>query len=226
MNYRTFAPRYMWRRLKQLYFQKSNPELPWLAENTIMILSEWLKAGDSGFEYGSGRSTLWLANRIEHLVSVEHDEQWFEKVGKNISRSQLAEKVDYRHCTIDKYPDVIKDFPNESFDFILVDGKKRLECMANSVAKLKPGGLLILDNANRFLPNKSLNNFSAFYDYTEKPRPEWAAFTDSISNWRTFFASDGILDTRFWIKPSSMKCEMEIKKNVVAGYKQGNDLVL
>jgi hypothetical protein len=43
---------------------------------------------------------------------------------------------------IDKYPDC-------TFDIIIVDGRSRNHCIDHAIQKLKSGGSLILDNAER-----------------------------------------------------------------------------
>lgn len=35
------------------------------------------------FEYGSGNSTLWWSEKVDSIISVEHDKQCFEKVSNN-----------------------------------------------------------------------------------------------------------------------------------------------
>lgn len=47
------------------------------------------------------------------------------------------------------YCDTILDYPSESFDFVCVDGRARVECAINALDRLKPGGVLILDNSER-----------------------------------------------------------------------------
>jgi predicted O-methyltransferase YrrM len=39
--------------------------------------------------------------------------------------------------------------PDQSFDVIVADGRARPACLRVAMPKLKPGGLLVLDNAER-----------------------------------------------------------------------------
>lgn len=43
----------------------------------------------------------------------------------------------------------IKKFPDNYFDIVLVDGRSRPSCLFHSLNKVKKGGLLVLDNAER-----------------------------------------------------------------------------
>jgi hypothetical protein len=43
----------------------------------------------------------------------------------------------------------IDSYPDESFDVILIDGRSRPSCIKHAICKLKVGGAIILDNADR-----------------------------------------------------------------------------
>jgi predicted O-methyltransferase YrrM len=42
----------------------------------------------------------------------------------------------------------IDAFPDGAFDVVLVDGQARPSCLKHAYTKVKPGGMLILDNAD------------------------------------------------------------------------------
>lgn len=81
-KYHTF--RYALSRMKQIIFQKKNPNVPWLTPSSISLLEQLIKKTDVGFEFGSGRSTKWFATRCQYLYSVEHNQKWFEIVQNQI----------------------------------------------------------------------------------------------------------------------------------------------
>jgi len=214
MRVSSLRPNYLTRRLSQIAFQKRSPDCPWLSPAAILLLSEWLKPTDHGIEYGSGRSTIWIANRTGYLVSVEDNLSWHQRVHKQLKEAGLAGKVDYRYVEcklreqdepdVHPYADVAEEFSNESLDFALVDGNLRLLCMRKVIRKIKPGGLLILDNANRYVPNVFLNGNTTIHEPCAKPRtPGWERLLFELNNWRWINTSDGIWDTRFWVKPCS-----------------------
>lgn len=47
------------------------------------------------------------------------------------------------------YEDYILMYPDTHFDLVIVDGRNRAACIANAVAKVKPGGWFVLDNSER-----------------------------------------------------------------------------
>jgi hypothetical protein len=63
-----------------MYDEARNPENPWLTKQAVHFLSQTLRADDVGIEFGSGRSTIWFARRLRHLISVENNPLWYAKV--------------------------------------------------------------------------------------------------------------------------------------------------
>jgi hypothetical protein len=111
------------------------------------------------FEYGGGGSTLWLEDRGAEVTVVEHDVQW---------RMQLAAAVGpgttfvFRPPEVggtivsaalpgffDAYAAVIGSEPDGSLDLVIVDGRARVECARIAMPKVRPGGLLIVDDTDR-----------------------------------------------------------------------------
>ena len=75
-------------------YQKKNAHKPWLTPDAIEALEALLKKTDVGLEYGSGRSTKFFAERLNHLTSVEHHEGWFEQVNQEL-KIEGFENVEY-----------------------------------------------------------------------------------------------------------------------------------
>ena len=202
MNINTFRPSYFFKRLRIHTFQKKLPDAPWLTENAVYALNSWLKPSDTGFEWGSGRSTLWLAERTTHIVSIEHHKGWFENVKSLISNKGLESKVDYFHLSeSEEYENKIDDY-TEDFNYILIDGRRRLQCLKKAIPRIKPGGIIILDNSDRYIPNKVGNSFLSVVNKSKNFRnEEWEKTVSLMENWRQFQTSDGINDTTIWVKP-------------------------
>ena len=95
------TPRYMRDRLLVMYDERVHPSHPWLTKQAVEFLSHSLRSDDWGAEFGSGRSTLWFARRLRHLVSIESDSLWNENISRLLDSERLSDKVDYREC-VDK----------------------------------------------------------------------------------------------------------------------------
>ncbi len=159
-----------------------------------------------GLEYGSGKSTLFFASRLKKLVSVEHAKDWYENIKKLLATKNI-QNVDYRlveknnpfsgntsieiqnklklpkfHLQKDyeAYYNVVCEFPDQYFDFILVDGRARVECAINCLPKLKSNGILVIDNAER-----------------ERYKP----VVKILNEWPKVVTTNGLTDTVFWFKP-------------------------
>ncbi|MDX6254073.1 MAG: hypothetical protein QOJ11_407 [Frankiales bacterium] len=117
-----------------------------------------LPAGSVVFEYGSGGSTLWLTDRGADVTAVEHDPVWHERLLAASPRLRLSlhEPAAEGEITtvmapgfFDAYVAAIDAVPDASIDLVIVDGRARVECVDRAVEKVKPRGLLLLDDTNR-----------------------------------------------------------------------------
>ncbi len=152
-------------------------ESAWLTFPAIDLLADWLKPDHRVFEYGGGGSTLFFCNRAGFVATVEHDEGWFKVLSAKIrekghlnwegsfvagedlstpAQTDISDPAQYRsgatvfeNYTFEKYAKAVKHYDLASFDLILVDGRARPACIQEALPYLKPGGLLILDNAER-----------------------------------------------------------------------------
>ena len=183
------------------FYEKQHPDHPWLAQTAIIVLSSWLKPTDVGFEWGAGRSTIWLARKVHHLTSVEHDMKWYQVVKEELEKARIT-NVNLVLCKIDggkesEYVRAMDSYPPNSLDFVLIDGRLRHHCLDTAIDKLRPGGLVILDNANRYFPSDSRSPGSV----RVYPRKEWQDSADRLGKWRLIWTSNGVSDTVLWIKP-------------------------
>jgi hypothetical protein len=61
---------------------------------------------------------------------------------------------------------------------------------------LKVGGLLIVDNAERYLPHSRRTPESL----KGPVRPEWREFLARVADWRPVWTTNGVTCTALWIK--------------------------
>ena len=198
---RHWTPRYIFNRIALGIYERNNPNQPWLTRQAIDILSTYLRASDIGFEWGSGRSTTWISQRVQHLTSIESNIEWYNRVEQKAKDLNVS-NLDYHLITkSEEYVNIINNLEDESLDFVLVDGSfSRDLCALRAINKMKPGGFIVLDNANRFLPCYSYAPASRTYQ--EGPKSEkWKIFLDQINGWRFIWTSNGISDTAFFFKP-------------------------
>lgn len=120
--------------------------IPWITYPALDFIRKRITANLTVFEYGSGGSTTWWANRVKNVISVEHDHEWYEKI-KLIQRNN----VKLRHINLiygGEYSKSIREY-GVHFDIVVVDGRDRVSCIKHCVDFLKPNGIIILDNSDR-----------------------------------------------------------------------------
>jgi predicted O-methyltransferase YrrM len=207
MKFKCWNITYVMNRINEFIYQKSHPQYPWLTKSANSILQSLLKSTDVGLEFGSGRSTVWFAKRLSLLTSVENDELWYNKVNNLLQNNNLA-NVKYILCPEDSeqkgqdsnYHKIADDFPDKSLDFVLVDGIYRDLCAYAVLDKVRAGGILVIDNANWYLPSESISPDSRTTD--EGPASQtWAEFLRRVENWRCIWTSSGVTDTAIYFKP-------------------------
>ncbi len=116
------------------------------------------------FEYGSGGSTLWFANRVKSLISIEHDPNWYLLVKKELERCNKTnvkinlkkpnnKRSKYSSAVVsgnfEQYVKSIDRVANKSLDFVLVDGRCRVPCIVRCLPKIREGGYVMLDDSDR-----------------------------------------------------------------------------
>ncbi|MBI3090847.1 MAG: hypothetical protein HYY96_09290 [Candidatus Tectomicrobia bacterium] len=198
-NIRHLSPRYIASRLMVLTYEHTNKQTPWLTKSMTNILSSWLKPEDKVLEWGSGRSTLWFSTRVKFITSIEHDPYWYRRVSRRIQRMKLTH-VDYHLCDESKYVERALSMQKNSLDLILVDGIRRDECAVVALSLLKPGGIIVIDNCNWFLPSASRSPNSQRYGHAP-PSESWQTFQMAVGDWRCIWTSSGVTDTALWMKP-------------------------
>lgn len=121
------------------------PYKPELLPIVQYVVEHIMADGGDVFEYGSGHSTLWFAGFAD-VVTVEHDEEWYNEVVRALDEAGL--EADHHLVPSADIPGVIDDYG--MFDLILVDcwDDERIPAVMAAMRHVKPGGWLLLDDAN------------------------------------------------------------------------------
>jgi hypothetical protein len=118
--------------------------LPWYTYPAIEHLSALDFARCDVLEWGCGNSTLFWAARARSVLSVEGDPAWHQEMSRQAPPNARL----LLHADADDYV-AIKGGNVERFDVIIIDGRHRRRCAERVPQLLKPGGLVVLDNADR-----------------------------------------------------------------------------
>jgi hypothetical protein len=160
---------------------------PWFVMGAITYLEdEFLEnpyhpLSFKSFEWGSGGSTLWLSQRTKSVVTLEHNPEWVAKTQAELDKYGIR-NVALIHRALDGgYVEYIDAFPDEGLDLIMVDGRRRSDCLRHAGAKLRPGGALVLDNSERAEYQEAMRIFDGW------ERRDWdSGYTEGWSTtvWR------------------------------------------
>lgn len=199
-----YSFRHITYKIKSLIIGKLHPDWPWWSAEAVSVCDRLVKPTDKILEFGSGRSTIWLSSRCKNITSIENDESWYKNVKAKISQLNLANKAELIYAPLDKngtlenqtYLAPVKKIQDSSLDVIIIDGKLRSYCTNLSLPLLKPGGVLIIDDADRFFVNKKLNNIP-----NDLYQTEWDEIGKKLAEWRSLWTTDGMHATLFLFKP-------------------------
>lgn len=124
--------------------------LPWVTYSFIDFIAERIDKTQHIFEYGSGNSTIFYAEKAGSVTSIEHDRGWYEKV-----RQRSAANAEMIFCELERNGDYAKKawLLGKKFDIIIVDGRDRVRCCQYSIKALTSRGVIVLDDSEREVYN-------------------------------------------------------------------------
>ena len=111
------------------------------------------------------------------MSPLEDDPHWYSRV-KALLEGDRIENAEIRLADVASYADQISGFPDASFDFVVVDGAERNACIRAAAPKLRPGGWMVVDNAE------------AEFDYSP------------LTGYRRVVTKNGVWQTDIFVKPS------------------------
>lgn len=120
--------------------------LPWVTYSFIDFIKDRISKSQLVFEFGSGNSTLFYAQRAKQVVSVEHDKDWFEKI-----KAASPANAELIFCELSKNGAYSKMPLNtaKKYHIIIVDGRDRVNCCKHALEALRKDGVVILDDSER-----------------------------------------------------------------------------
>lgn len=132
---------------------------PWITPKSLEYVKSIIRPDWKVFEWGSGGSTAFWSRNCAKVISVEHNTEWIVRTSDIMVRLDCPQnwvllyvhgKDIYHNTAFVGYSEAIDDYPDEYFDLVFVDGEasSRGWCLKNAMSKLKPGGIMLVDNSN------------------------------------------------------------------------------
>jgi hypothetical protein len=131
---------------KQLPVDKESKPLLWVTYGFIDFISDKLNKNMDIFEYGSGNSTLWYAKRVSSVTSVEHDENWYERIKSSMPKNVT---ISYQELIYNEEYSKSSNNSDIKFDIIIVDGRDRVNCVKSAINSIQGNGIIVLDDSER-----------------------------------------------------------------------------
>jgi hypothetical protein len=184
------------------------PNTPNFTPSASRRIERLLEKGMTVFEWGSGRSTPWFADRVDRLVSVEHSPEWYEKGREKLAKLGIRNvelilvtpsvETDFSWerdwpffgllghapggAEYIGYMRAIDRFQDGSFDCVCIDGRARVGCLPHAVSKLAWNGFIILDDSQR---------------------PRYGEFFDLLRDWSVEHHGFGLRRTTLFWRPGT-----------------------
>jgi hypothetical protein len=138
---------------------RTEPDGPWFNTLATARIKDMVQPHWSVFEFGSGRSTAWYADHAASVTALECMAAWHAQVESALS-TRANGQVELLSARA--FVDRMSSEPDDIFDLIVVDGADfdeagqelppdldRTGCVLASMTKVKPGGVIVLDNSDR-----------------------------------------------------------------------------
>lgn len=165
---------YVTAQLHQASVDRDGNPIPWFTYPCVEYLKQLDLREKSVFEWGSGNSTLFWANRCKNVIAVENDQDYHQKIKSFLSVKNNIDLI--FEVEQSEYVRAISNC-NKKFDIVVIDGPAwRLDCAQKAIRYLKDQGIIILDNSDwffkaaQFLRDRNLiqvdfSGFGALNDY-------------------------------------------------------------
>jgi SAM-dependent methyltransferase len=148
-------------------------ELPWFSYGAIDFLESFLTKEKRVFEFGSGGSTLFFAQRSKSVIAIEDNAHWCELVAAKLAARGIR-NADLRHLPVaftngeafasSEYVNAVRE---STFDVIIVDGSEwtlnaRPICFHAAESRIAPGGIIVVDDSWRYRELRETNRAKRF----------------------------------------------------------------
>lgn len=169
---------------------------PWITEQANRFLKKIVRPDFRILEFGCGGSTLWFDKRVQTLISVEHDQSWYDQICTRLRNGKIllypSEQIRGTDHLENPYDHVCDQYPDDYFNLVMIDGRDRVRCVEKARRIVQPSGYLCVDNMDRPI-YKSI--FQLLSDWKHIPTEQKNCLEAK---------ENGIWRTDFWQKPSGV----------------------
>jgi hypothetical protein len=127
--------------------RRGGKPMPWMSYAVTAFFDQLDLRDCSVFEFGSGYSSLYWAERAKDVVTVETELEWVEKLRPHAPPNlTLLHRGDTQEFSRAIHED------GRQYDLVVVDGmpRTRVACLPEAILGLKADGILVLDDSNYY----------------------------------------------------------------------------
>ena len=135
---------------KRCAVSKDGKPLPWYTYPSIEFLKHRTYEDKILLEFGGGQSTLWWASRAKRIVTLEGDQQWYDRI-----KNTMPNNVDLCYVPMTnkianaaEVNRVMSSRSSSPFDVIVIDGLDRAVAAEFACNHLAKDGIIICDNSD------------------------------------------------------------------------------
>lgn len=139
---------------KKESIDKNGKPLAWCTYSFLYFIEPRLKNYFQIFEYGCGNSTIWYANKVKSIKSVEHDSDWLNKIKHKMPSNSV---IVYRNLEYDGDYSKEIGIDGTKYHIAIIDGRDRNNSMLNALNHLTHDGVIVFDNTHLKQYQSSIN---------------------------------------------------------------------
>jgi hypothetical protein len=121
---------------------------PWFNLEFLKIWKHEDKKEWDIFEFGIGWGTYWHSIYVNSVTSVDHDFDWYNEIRQYLNSHGIDNVTLYNIPLSDEYEKSVT-VENKKYDCIIIDGRRRVNCLKYSIQSIKDNGIIVLDNSDR-----------------------------------------------------------------------------
>lgn len=136
-------------------------QLPWWSFAAIDFMEKHCTGTERVFEFGTGGSTVFFAERCQSVKAVEDNAEWYSVVVEAVKAKALDNvELLMRHFDFIKsegfeHSEYLSALDGDPFDIIVIDGQdwraeERPVCFQRAERFIKPGGIIVVDDSWRY----------------------------------------------------------------------------
>lgn len=137
---------------KMAAVSKDGKPLPWYTYPSIDFLKYRAYRDKTILEFGGGQSTLWWAKRAKHVVTLEGDSGWYDRIKNTMPDNVSLHCVSMRDrdANVHEVSEVLESMPSLLYDVIVIDGLYRDKMAAIACRVLAADGIIVCDNSEGY----------------------------------------------------------------------------